>query len=83
MKSTGITRQVDRLGRFVLPIELRKAYGLEEGSTLEILTEGDTILLRKYRPAGSCELCGELDDEPVQYRGRYFCAACRSALAKL
>ncbi|WP_312071855.1 AbrB/MazE/SpoVT family DNA-binding domain-containing protein [Anaerotignum propionicum] len=48
MKATGITRKVDDLGRVVLPIELRRNLGIEVADTLEIFTEGDDIILRRY-----------------------------------
>lgn len=48
MKATGITRKVDELGRIVLPIELRRNLGIGIGDTLEIFTESDAILLRRY-----------------------------------
>lgn len=83
MKSTGIIRRIDDMGRFVLPMELRKAYGITVNSPLEIFTEGDTILLRKYQPAGCCDLCGEMDGDIVQFHGKRVCAACRRALANL
>ncbi len=83
MKSTGIIRNIDRLGRFVLPKELRDSFAITEDTPLEIFTEGDTILLRKYHPAGCCDLCGEVTGDTVLYRGKHICGACRKALAKL
>ena len=50
MKSTGITRKIDELGRVVLPKELRHMLNLEEGTPLEIFTEGNQIILQKYEP---------------------------------
>jgi transcriptional pleiotropic regulator of transition state genes len=60
MKSTGIVRKVDELGRIVLPMELRKTHNIAEKDSLEIFTEGDNIVLRKYRPG--CIKCSSLDD---------------------
>ena len=52
MKSTGIVRKIDQLGRIVLPKELRKVQGIEENKTvMEIFTEEEQIILRKYEPA--------------------------------
>ena len=48
MKATGITRKVDDLGRVVLPIELRRNLGIGIGDTLEIFTDKETIVLRRY-----------------------------------
>ena len=56
MKSTGIVRKVDELGRIVLPIELRRTMGIEVKDALEIYVDGDHIVLKKYEP--SCVFCG-------------------------
>ena len=56
MKSTGIVRKVDELGRIVIPIELRRNLGIEIKDSLEVFTESDTIILKKYEPL--CLLCG-------------------------
>ena len=66
MKSTGIVRGIDNLGRIVLPKELRTSMKLETDSKLEIFVEGDQIILKKYRAAGSCDFCGEVDPNAVQ-----------------
>ena len=55
MKSTGIVRKVDELGRIVLPIELRRTLDISEKDALEIYVEGDSIILRKDR--GACVFC--------------------------
>ena len=49
MKTTGITRKIDDLGRVVLPIELRRMLGIEVKDSLEIFVDGDSVILRKYR----------------------------------
>jgi len=51
MKSTGIVRKVDELGRIVIPIELRRTLDIEEKDSLEIYVNEDTIILKKYDPA--------------------------------
>ncbi len=56
MKATGIVRKVDELGRIVLPIELRRILNIEIKDPIEIFTEGEYILLKKYEPA--CVFCG-------------------------
>ena len=58
MKSTGIVRKVDELGRIVLPIELRRTLGIEEKDALEIYVEGASVVLRKYAPA--CIFCDDI-----------------------
>ena len=78
MKSTGIIRSVDSLGRFVLPKELRDSFGITTDTPLEIFTDGDTILLRKYRADGCCDLCGEVTGDSILFRGKRICAACRT-----
>ena len=67
MKSTGIVRKVDELGRIVLPIELRRTLDISEKDTLEIYVEGSAIVLRKYRP--SCIFCDSTRDV-FQFKGR-------------
>ena len=60
MKSTGIVRKVDELGRIVLPIELRRTLDIAEKDALEIYVDGSTIVLKKYRP--SCIFCDSSRD---------------------
>ena len=79
MKSTGIVRKVDELGRIVLPIELRRTMGIDVKDALEIYVEGDTIMLRKYEP--SCVFCGNAKDV-VTYKGRNICPACIEEISK-
>lgn len=81
MISTGIVRHMDSLGRVVLPKELRRTFGITADTPLEILTEGDAILLRKYRPADACALCGEVSPDSMELHGKFVCPRCRAALA--
>ena len=80
MKSTGIVRKIDGLGRVVLPIELRRLMNLEDNASLEIFVDGDEIVLKKYQPA--CIFCGEAKGV-VQFHGRNICAECRKAIGQL
>ena len=80
MKSTGIVRKIDHLGRIVLPIELRRVLDIDKDSSLEIYVENDSILLRKYQPA--CVFCGS-SEEVAPYKGRNICAACRKEIGQL
>lgn len=73
MKSTGIVRKVDELGRIVLPAELRRTLGIGEKDALEISVEGSAIVLRKYRPA--CVFCGSARDIWL-FRGKNVCPRC-------
>ena len=73
MKSTGIVRKVDELGRIVLPIELRRTLDIAEKDSMEIYIEGDTIILKKYQPA--CIFCDNARDI-VTYRDKNVCSDC-------
>ena len=83
MKSTGIVRGVDGLGRIVLPKELRTSMKLTTDAKLEIFVDGENIILKKYRPVGSCDFCGEVDPNAVKYAGYCICTACRRKIGGL
>ena len=70
-------------GRIVLPKELRTNMHIDKDSKLEIFVEGDQIILKKHRPAGSCDFCGELAADMAQYEGYCICPACRAKIAAL
>ena len=80
MKSTGIVRKVDELGRIVLPIELRRTLEIAERDSLEIYVEGSTIILKKYEPA--CIFCNDAKDV-VNYKGRNICRTCLEEMKKI
>ncbi|KGA83663.1 AbrB family transcriptional regulator [Lysinibacillus fusiformis] len=63
MKSTGVVRKVDELGRVVLPIELRKTLGIKEKDPIEIFVDGEKIILKKYVPNMSCAITGEVSSD--------------------
>ncbi|WP_261134753.1 AbrB/MazE/SpoVT family DNA-binding domain-containing protein [Bacillus sp. Marseille-Q3570] len=63
MKSTGIVRKVDELGRVVIPIELRRTLGIAEKDALEIYVDDDRIVLKKYKPNMTCQVTGEVSDD--------------------
>ena len=73
MKSTGIIRKVDELGRIVLPIELRRTLDIAERDELEIYMEHDRIILQKFEP--SCVFCASSHDL-LSYRGKNVCQEC-------
>ena len=77
MKSTGIVRKVDELGRIVLPIELRRTLDIADKDCLEIYMDGESIVLKKYQPA--CIFCDEADGITV-FHGKNICAGCMKAL---
>ena len=79
MKSTGIVRRVDELGRVVLPIELRNKFGIEQKDPIEIYVDGSSIVLRKYEP--NCIFCGS-SKNIVQYKEKNVCEKCAQELAK-
>ena len=63
MKSTGIVRKIDELGRIVVPIELRRTLGVEVRDAMEIFVDGDQIILKKYKPNMTCVVTGEVSDD--------------------
>jgi len=75
MKSTGIVRKVDELGRVVIPIELRRTLSIAEKDPMEIYVGGDRIILRKYEPACSCVFCGNADEVTV-FKNKNICKEC-------
>ncbi len=78
IKSTGIVRKVDELGRVVIPIELRRTLGIDEKDALEIYVDHEKIILKKYEPA--CVFCGNAEN--VQnFKGKNVCQKCASAMA--
>ncbi|MCF8009238.1 MAG: AbrB/MazE/SpoVT family DNA-binding domain-containing protein [Halanaerobiales bacterium] len=79
MKSTGIVRKIDNLGRMVIPIELRKTMNIDKKDPMEIFVEEDKIILKKYEPA--CIFCGSADDT-FEYNGRTICKKCMHQMEK-
>ena len=73
MKSTGIVRRVDDLGRIVLPRELRKILNIDPRDSLEIFMDGDTIILRKYEP--QCIFCGQASGVRT-FKSKNICENC-------
>ncbi|MEG0832491.1 MAG: AbrB/MazE/SpoVT family DNA-binding domain-containing protein [Oscillospiraceae bacterium] len=79
MKSTGIVRDMDKLGRIVLPIELRRTLDIGDHDGVEIFTDGDSIVLRKHVP--TCVFCGS-EDELSVFGNKNVCKDCRKKLAE-
>ena len=77
MKSTGIVRKVDELGRIVLPIEMRRTLGIEERDPLEIYVDGDCVILKKVQTA--CVFCGSTKDV-LSFEGKNVCPDCIARL---
>jgi transcriptional pleiotropic regulator of transition state genes len=76
--TTGIVRHLDELGRIVIPIEIRKRFGLTERDALEISVKNQTILL--HRPKSTCVFCGS-SRAVVEHRERGICQSCLDELA--
>lgn len=79
MKSTGIVRKVDELGRIVIPIELRRNLDIDVRDSLEIFVDNEHIILKKYTP--SCIFCGQAKDVK-DYKDKKICPDCREDLRK-
>jgi transcriptional pleiotropic regulator of transition state genes len=77
MKSTGIVRKVDELGRVVIPIELRRTLQIDEKDALEIYVDGEKIILKKYEPA--CIFCGNAEGI-TNFREKNICQSCLEAM---
>ncbi|MCX2829118.1 AbrB/MazE/SpoVT family DNA-binding domain-containing protein [Bacillus sp. DHT2] len=65
MKATGVTRNLDGLGRIVIPMELRRTLDIEEKDPMEIFVEGDQIILQKYKPQQACVITGDISERNV------------------
>ncbi|MDN5344111.1 MAG: AbrB family transcriptional regulator, transcriptional pleiotropic regulator of transition state [Clostridia bacterium] len=77
IKSTGVVRKVDELGRVVIPIELRRTLGIDEKDALEIYVDHEKIILKKYEPG--CVFCGNAEDI-VNFQGKNVCRSCLEAM---
>ena len=80
LKSTGIIRKVDDLGRIVLPIELRRTLDIAERDELEIFVENDRIILQKFEPA--CIFCAS-SRGLISYKGKNVCQSCVQKMAEV
>ncbi|HEX9696351.1 MAG TPA: AbrB/MazE/SpoVT family DNA-binding domain-containing protein [Actinomycetota bacterium] len=79
MRTTGVSRKVDDLGRIVLPAELRKSFDIREGDHVDISVEEDRIILSKRR--NNCTFCGQLDSLR-QFREHQVCGTCLAELKR-
>lgn len=80
MKSTGIIRRVDELGRVVIPIEIRNQFDIVERDPIEIYVEGSSIVLKKFEP--NCIFCGNTKDL-LSYNDKLICNKCAKKIATL
>lgn len=82
MKQTGIIRQIDKLGRVVIPADIRKKLNLEVGTNVEVFINDDEVILKKHKFYG-CQLCGEAEEKKiVQQFGLRLCKKCIVELGK-
>ena len=79
MKKSGIVRNVDPLGRVVLPKEIRKVLSISEGDPVEIVKENNQIIVKKYYKG--CIFCGDYN-EVQEFKGMNVCSGCKKELAK-
>lgn len=79
MKSTGVVRKIDELGRIVLPSELRRVFGIREGDELEISVNGEQIILQKRLDL--CLFCGA-EQPAIEFKGRRVCDSCVAQLGQ-
>ena len=80
MKSTGIVRKVDELGRVVIPIEIRNKFNIAEKDPIVIYVDGSSIVLKKYEP--NCIFCGNTKNL-VEYKGKLICDKCSNKISEL
>ena len=80
MKSTGIIRKVDELGRVVIPIEIRNKFDIVEKDTIEIYVDGSSIILKKFEP--NCIFCGNTKDL-IPYKDKLICPKCAKQISDL
>lgn len=69
MKAIGIVRRIDDLGRVVVPKEIRRTLGIEEGDPLEIFVNGEQVILKKYKPNMACAVTGVVSDDNYSLLG--------------
>ncbi len=79
MKTTGVTRKIDALGRIVLPMEIRQAFDINNNEPLEIYLDNSSIILKKYNPG--CSICDN-SENLISFKDKKFCIECISELAK-
>lgn len=78
MKSIGVVRRIDKLGRIVIPAELRRELDMNIQDPVEMYTEGGSVIIKKYSP--SCIFCGEANDVRP-FSGKNICPKCMEKIA--
>ena len=79
MKSTGIIRQLDELGRIVLPMEIRKSFDIQKRNPVEIYVENDMIILKKHTQ--SCTFCDSTENIK-EFKTKHICETCLKDISK-
>ncbi|MBR5774121.1 MAG: AbrB/MazE/SpoVT family DNA-binding domain-containing protein [Clostridia bacterium] len=80
VRSTGIVRKVDELGRLTIPKEIRKQMNIRDNvDSFEMFTDGNNLILRKYAP--SCVFCNSFEMDMISYKGMNVCKACINELS--
>jgi transcriptional pleiotropic regulator of transition state genes len=77
VRAGGVVRRVDELGRIVIPVEIRKRFGIRDRDPLEISVQGDSVVLT--RPVGRCVFCSSVENL-TEFRDRSICASCLTLL---
>lgn len=77
MKSVGIVRKIDNLGRLCLPVEIRRILGLKLNSPMEFYMDGENVVIRKYDP--SCVFCGGVE-HTVKFGEKLICPKCLNSI---
>ena len=80
MKATGIVRNIDELGRIVVPKEIRQRLGIAKNDPVDIYVEGDCIILKKYAPV--CHFCGS-SENIIEYKDKSVCTSCIDEISAL
>ena len=80
MKSTGIIRRMDELGRVVIPIEIRNQFNIAEKDPMEIYVDGSSIVLKKFEP--NCIFCGNTKNL-LEYHDKLICTKCSEKISNL
>lgn len=80
MKSTGIIRRMDELGRVVIPIEIRNQFNIAEKDPMEIYVDGSSIVLKKFEP--NCIFCGNTKNL-LEYKDKLICEKCSKKISEL
>ncbi len=80
MKSTGIIRKVDELGRVVIPIEIRNQFNIIEKDPIEIYVNGSSIILKKFEP--NCIFCSN-NQNLLSYHDKLICTECADKIGAL